>query len=1260
MDLFADRYVQLTGGSALDLATAEEVVVRRRPAAPVAARSTWAIRCSELLSLWHPFLIELIDFGAVGAAERFEVLRVTRPGRLWTRREASAGWAIASVVRFLHLRACSAGRLSWRRVVEANGLPMLLPDSQTGMPLGGRCGARNRCPVPAAENRALGRMLESCGIDLLSAGNSADLEERRALSEGIVIQPRPAVRQVVEILEACQPGEPRSVDLVGPSGAGKGRARLEIAREARLRGFVPASTALLCARPAGSARFDPSSLAELLERRHALIIHDTGGGTELDRRFAELVALLGMSRPRPRLFLVIRREKVGPASVELAPLPLQSLVEMVSATSLRRQGSEAMLRRLAGRCGGHPGRFARALFGRYGGAAWQTPSVPARSGLRAAERPEGYSVAGGPPARRENPPSARSASEPEERSGGWETSEPPPTVRRACERAAKAWGLARLGRHAIAERLLRGALGMLARRSDDGRAGPVALRLGRLLLARGRVKDALTAFEAARHHLARSQRTLEVIRVAVYTGLARTDAGRLGDAEHTLRSARVAARQLPDGGNATFAGLALARCLLWQGRYDEALGEVKGSRALVVENRLALDPTGIGYESGQQPERSHAVHEGAAADLQRVAARPRDGALDVPDIDERDPGVTAACLAARIALAQDDVATAGLRATAALEHARAGKAPIDLAAAHTALAAVHAQVGDLDALREHVGIGLRSARAAHAPLRALRLRLLLIEGLRRAGRIGEANQMASRLARVRLESLPDLLRGGVQQAIDGVPIASRAGPRACARPWGSRSPRGTAAPIDRDLEATAHRAAVDHIVEILSVCHGVEDEKGVLSKVVAEVRQRLRASAAAFAGLHGERLFVLCTSGSQPPSETTARRVAELGLVIPPERLVQGIEGGVPIRYAGAVIGALVCRWLPDATVDPGQVASVLAAAAAAAAPCARVELDRLVSPPLRVTTSELIGTSEAVERLRQAISRASSVPFAVLIEGESGTGKELVAQAIHRHGQRRDKRFCALNCAALSDDLVEAELFGHARGAFTGAIAERAGLFEEAHGGTLLLDEISELSPRAQAKLLRVIQEGEIRRIGENFVRPVDVRLVTASNRPLRGEARNGRFRQDLLYRLDVIRIVVPPLRERVEDIPQLASYFWSQAVCRTGSRATLSPATLAALTRYDWPGNVRELQNAMAALAVSAPRRGSVGPAGLPAMIAELASASETTTLEEARRLFERRFVRAALARAGGHRGRAAVGLGLSRQGLAKLLVRLKLDGT
>jgi DNA-binding NtrC family response regulator len=354
----------------------------------------------------------------------------------------------------------------------------------------------------------------------------------------------------------------------------------------------------------------------------------------------------------------------------------------------------------------------------------------------------------------------------------------------------------------------------------------------------------------------------------------------------------------------------------------------------------------------------------------------------------------------------------------------------------------------------------------------------------------------------------------------------------------------------------------------------------------------------------------------------------------------------------------LGCRWTPGTAVRPSSVSTVLRAAALAIAPNVRVLLDAAMPQvPPAAGWSDLLGESPQAVALREAVLRAARAPFPVLIEGESGSGKELVARAIHRLGPRRDRRFCAINCAAISDELVEAELFGHARGAFTGAAAERAGLFEDADGGTLFLDEIGELTPRAQAKLLRVLQDGEVRRVGENLPRRVDVRVLAATNRRLEEEAAAGRFRADLRFRLDVIRVTVPPLRDRVPDIPLLAAQFWQQACARVGSRAALGPEVLAALSRYDWPGNVRELQNAIAWMAVHAPRRGRVGAAGLPTHIAGAAPLA-TGSFEAAREEFERRFVRAALARAGGQRRRAAEALGLSRQGLAKMMKRLKIE--
>jgi DNA-binding NtrC family response regulator len=302
----------------------------------------------------------------------------------------------------------------------------------------------------------------------------------------------------------------------------------------------------------------------------------------------------------------------------------------------------------------------------------------------------------------------------------------------------------------------------------------------------------------------------------------------------------------------------------------------------------------------------------------------------------------------------------------------------------------------------------------------------------------------------------------------------------------------------------------------------------------------------------------------------------------------------------------------------------------------------------------ELVGESPLMLELRGAVARAARAPFAVLIQGESGAGKELVARALHRLGPRREGPFRDVNCAALPDELVESELFGHVRGAFTGAVADRAGLVEEADGGTLFLDEVVDLSARAQAKLLRVLQQQEVRRIGAGAARGVDVRVVSAANRDLREEAAAGRFRSDLLYRLDVIRIRVPPLRERLEDVPSLARHLWRDAAARVGCRASLDRAVIDALCRYSWPGNVRELQNVVMGLAVAAPARGRVATDLLPPWLREDAP-PPPGRLAEARARFERALIEAALVRAGGQRAGAARELGISRQGLLKLMARV-----
>ena len=330
--------------------------------------------------------------------------------------------------------------------------------------------------------------------------------------------------------------------------------------------------------------------------------------------------------------------------------------------------------------------------------------------------------------------------------------------------------------------------------------------------------------------------------------------------------------------------------------------------------------------------------------------------------------------------------------------------------------------------------------------------------------------------------------------------------------------------------------------------------------------------------------------------------------------------------------GVLVVRWAAiRPTGEAPWIDALLSVAAVASESDLRLTMWRERESDT-VRSNGLLGNSVEMQALRESIGPAASAPYPVLIEGESGVGKELVARALHRAGPRRGRRFCA----------------------FTGAVADRVGLFEEADRGTLFLDEVAELSPRAQAKLLRVVQEGELRRVGDNLPRRVDVRLIAATNRTLSAEATAGRFRRDLLFRLAVVRLDVPSLRTHAEDIGPLASHFWTQALTLTGGRATLSASTIEALTRYDWPGNVRELQNVIAALAVRAPRRGVIGPSLLPHEIGHRCAAGRPT-LAVARRDFERRYVRAAMQRAGGRSGLAAQDLGLTRQGMAKLLKRL-----
>jgi DNA-binding NtrC family response regulator len=319
-----------------------------------------------------------------------------------------------------------------------------------------------------------------------------------------------------------------------------------------------------------------------------------------------------------------------------------------------------------------------------------------------------------------------------------------------------------------------------------------------------------------------------------------------------------------------------------------------------------------------------------------------------------------------------------------------------------------------------------------------------------------------------------------------------------------------------------------------------------------------------------------------------------------------------------------------------------------------------------REERSQLVGSSPPMLEVYKLVARVAAGKSTVLLEGESGTGKELIARAVHSNSLRRDRPFVPVNCAALPDALLESEMFGHEKGAFTGAVGVRLGLFETAHGGTLFLDEIGDIGPALQVRLLRALQEQEVRRVGGTVEIKVDVRIIAATNRDLAGLVKEGRFREDLFYRLNVVRIVLPPLRERREDIPLLAHHFLQE--CSGGLAQPIKgfvPDTIACLQRYHWPGNVRELENVVER-AVSLSHGPLVMPDDLPEAIRCVAPGSSESapmggrkeellpTLEEV----EKRYLTKVLRETGGNRARATKILGIDRRTLYRMAERFGLD--
>jgi DNA-binding NtrC family response regulator/tetratricopeptide (TPR) repeat protein len=1143
MQLFADRFAIDEDGGAVDLATGRRIELRRWEGLDPRDRVEqlrWSIRCDRWRALHHRAVARLIDCGPVGRAGRFEAWDC---GPAWQGSADEAARIRTITERFL----CASGLTTSpaATVHTRNGNAVVLPG-----------------PGDGHEQAIAGDRIDAAPLAL----------------RGMTSIARSAVRALAEMFESVGDRRPAFASVWGAPGSVKTTVVLEVARAARLKGFIPVASRMLA-----------TGYTPLWTGRNLLVVHDEGDGRASEVWPAFLLSTLRTPLPHA-LLLVGERESSSVEGIGLDPVTVDDLIAAVCPAPLGPQLLQRV-RRAALESRGLPGRFARLLWPDWTGDR----GVPRKTPLpRAAERSTSYATD-------EHVHSGAAVMIDAPAGGAWAS---PGELAMLRNRVGLAKAQLAAGRHAPALRQLRHVSSALARRDAWSDAAGATLTVARALLGRGRAREAVGLLDEARSYAERSGDHGSLLDAAILGGEARIDLIRFDEAETILAAAIATAVHWGDQSRMASASMSLARCLFWRGQYVEAASALE----------RAVDDTAPSTRTRRGCLRARiAIGLGDAAAAMGMLADLHRGADDPPD--------------------------SGRRATVSYT---AGLA--------------HLAVGDLDAAVRDARDSISAARAARDPLRALRARLLAVEADRRRGHMPAVAFQLDRLKRVRA-SLPPLLRAQLDLVAGLAGAGGAVDADSIRRRIGDAGVPGLALYVSSEARRGGVDPAVDDLLVILRTCQTAEDEAVVLKEVCVHVRGQLRAIGSAFVARHGTGATgdILASDGGRVEPEIAARAM-DTAIVIRPHRHGDRIEGAAPVLYGGTPIGALSARWSIGSSYDAERAATVLAMAATAAAPLVATAMAHRAraSMPEGAAVAPLLGATPAMADLREAAQRAGAAPFGVLIVGESGSGKELVARAIHRSSARRDGPFRTLNCAALPDDLVESELFGHARGAFTGAIADRPGVFEDAHGGTLFLDEVGELSPRAQAKILRVIQESELRRVGENMPRRVDVRLVAATNRDLSREVDDGRFRLDLLYRLDVVRIAVPPLRERADDVAVLAARFWADATARVNSRATLAPATVAALARYGWPGNVRELQNVLAALAVRSPRRGLVPPSALPIQFGE-GPRDEMWRLDDARRTFEERFVRAALVRTGGHRTRAAAELGVSRQGLTKLLSRL-----
>ncbi len=420
-------------------------------------------------------------------------------------------------------------------------------------------------------------------------------------------------------------------------------------------------------------------------------------------------------------------------------------------------------------------------------------------------------------------------------------------------------------------------------------------------------------------------------------------------------------------------------------------------------------------------------------------------------------------------------------------------------------------------------------------------------------------------------------------------------------------------------------------------------------------RSSVAEAIAAFESAIPDAILFNLDAGTQEESSLLVRSATDRELSLP------------VIAYSWQVGGQKVLNAFKDGALDTlSQPLDVQQLRFALDRACRRSELARELIETRRLLSTTrvegLLGNSKPIERVSEVAQKVAEVFTTVLITGESGTGKGLVAQAIHRMSARADKPFVAFSVCNFPDSMIEDELFGHEKGAFTGASQSRRGRFEEANGGTIFIDEIGDLALPLQAKLLRALQERTVERLGSNVSRPVDVRVICATNRNLEKMVEEGTFREDLYFRISVVKIHMPSLRDRKEDIPLLAEHFLRTfAKAHKKAARSFTPGYLSALSRYAWPGNVRELQNVIERSLVLANGNEYLGAGDLPEQLRDLTIQEEegvkVGSFHESVQAFKKELVRSALKMHSGNRLKAAMELGISRCYLHRLLNQFNL---